>query len=414
MEKIKFNFKIGIPVNMPDGLKLFLFLLVVMFGCTSNKQKVPLESGLAEPEIRYGIPSRYSVNNPNLCKIDFYYYIPAGDTNKAFPVMFLFDPHAKGRKSVERYISVADSLQIMMVGSNQLKNGMDNGAIQSVLSCLVSTTSGKFPVDTSTMVFTGFSGGGRIALENALLYKGVKGVISCGAAHIPTKINSHIPYIFIAGEEDFNYLECRQAILNFPTKQYVFFHSFDGEHEWPPADNMRTAIQTCLHRSASSQIFSYSGEENQVFSEEFKERNIIQESMGSKNLEWWKNYITQLNTDYLHRNRIKAASAGRLLGFISMLAYMHTERALKVKDMQYIQYCLVIYHLVDPDNPDMHFFNSWYNCMIRNNEHAMHELEKSVALGFSDMEKLQNSPIPSLLQNDPGYAQIISMIIQAE
>ena len=201
--------------------------------------------------------------------------------------------------------------------------------------------------------------------------------------------------------------------MQFPVKQNVLFLPFEGKHEWPPKDKLAKAIAACLNHNLPVQTMEYTKEEKDIFREEALQREVITRNFGTKNLEWWQDY-DQLTQKADQGNTQKALSAKRILNYISMVAYMHTDKALKTKNMKYVEYSLTIYRLVDPQNPDLHFLNACYNSLNNHPDKALSDLDTAIQFGFSDKEKLTNTPFLEPLRQDQRYRNMVNEIQKLE
>ncbi len=156
------------------------------------------------------------------------------------PVMVLFDPHGSGLLPVRKYRELADRYQIILVGSNNAKNGLSIPEINGILSSVMKEIT-VYPIDTARIYVSGFSGGSRVAAIAAGTYPCIKGVIGCGAG-LPggaPSVGRKFDYFGIAGTADFNMFEMlrldeemtRAGIRHFIT-------TFPGPHAWPPCEVM--------------------------------------------------------------------------------------------------------------------------------------------------------------------------------
>ena len=176
-------------------------------------------------------------------------YLPSDYTKtQTYPIIFFFDPHAKGYLPVENYKNIAKNYNIILVGSNNSQNGLQWNEIQKIVNALFNDTFQKLSINKKRVYTSGLSGGARIANYLALSYKGIAGVISCSAGF---QLNNHVPkakfnFIGIAGNQDFNFLELlnlNNELNNTDINHNLFI--FNGIHEWPAAETFEEAV-ICL------------------------------------------------------------------------------------------------------------------------------------------------------------------------
>jgi len=178
--------------------------------------------------------------------ISYSIYLPSGySTEKKYPLILAFDPHANGSLPVEKYDSLAERYGYILIGSNNSKNGLPMNETEKIVNSLLSEIGIRYSADSSRIYLMGFSGGARIASLVALYGGGIKGVIGCGAGFPGSSQpgRSLFDYIGFAGNADFNMNE--MLSLDEQLEEANFRHAlviFDGKHEWPPVETMEHAF----------------------------------------------------------------------------------------------------------------------------------------------------------------------------
>ncbi len=174
-------------------------------------------------------------------------YLPKSySSDKKFPVLYSFDPVARGRVPVERFKDAAEKYGWIVVGSNNSRNGPLRPSLAAA-SAVVNDTRARFSIDETRVYAAGFSGGARLAITLAANCGGcIKGVIACGAgfpADIKPSASTPFALYVTAGVEDFNFpeivqLESTLGKLGFPHRVELF----DGAHDWAPAEVAEGAL----------------------------------------------------------------------------------------------------------------------------------------------------------------------------
>ena len=171
-------------------------------------------------------------------------YLPgAYNEDRAWPVIFAFDPGGRGRVPVERYQAAAERYGFIVAGSNNSRNGSaENGkAVVAMTGDVLS----RLRADEHRVYLAGMSGGSRVALGVALgsPKDHVAGVIASSAGYPDGKLRKTLPFpIFAtAGTEDFNHLEMRQLdrALTSPHRLAVF----EGGHLWLSSELAIDAVE---------------------------------------------------------------------------------------------------------------------------------------------------------------------------
>ena len=217
--------------NLASVVTVLAFAGSLVFG----KQQVQIPQGeiiekvtcIANPEQSYAL------------------FLPPGYTpEKKWPILYAFDPLARGAVPVKLFQDAAKEFGFILVGSNNSRNGID---LNAIVEALWSDTHQRFAIDERRVYTTGFSGGARVASAIALSYRGaVAGVIAASGGPrpnfnpLPTK---QFAFFGTAGTEDFNFPEMQQLKRRMDevgvTNRLVVF---EGGHEWPPAEICGEAI----------------------------------------------------------------------------------------------------------------------------------------------------------------------------
>ena len=110
-------------------------------------------------------------------------YLPSTYASKSqWPIIYAFDPVARGNLPVKLFRDAAEKYGYIIVGSNNSQNGMQNAPLQAAISAMLKDTRKRFSIDEKRIYTTGFSGGARVATRVASSCTGcVAGVIACGA-----------------------------------------------------------------------------------------------------------------------------------------------------------------------------------------------------------------------------------------
>ena len=174
-------------------------------------------------------------------------YVPSAYTReKKWPVIFCFDPGARGRVPVERLQAAAEKFGCIVAGSNTSRNGpwADNLA---AMKAMVTDVDSHLSLDGGRIYTAGLSGGARVAAELGFLGLS-KGVIGCSAGFpvMTNGIPQEVPFLFFgtAGTEDFNYSELRKLDGELDdrhaTHRIVFY---PGGHEWASSELLVEAVE---------------------------------------------------------------------------------------------------------------------------------------------------------------------------
>src|SRR5215813_6498536 len=175
------------------------------------------------------------------------YLPPNYTTDRRWPVIYAFDPAARGMRPVERFKDAAEKYGYIIVGSNNSRNFPDR-PLAEIINTLFDDTQTRLSIDQNRVYATGMSGGARVAgMVAKSLGDRSAGVILCGAGFSdpkpPEKPLSY-PVFGVAGVEDFNWIELRQlhrALDSIGSANR--FVTFDGDHMWAPSDFCLMAVE---------------------------------------------------------------------------------------------------------------------------------------------------------------------------
>ncbi len=187
-------------------------------------------------------------------KENFALYLPNSfDASKPSPILFIFEPAARGKIGVKTFIEASEKYGHILVCSNNSRNGPYNRNFD-IANRLFDYAFTQFNIDKNQIFLAGFSGGSRLASAIAVLTDQINGVIACGAGF--SLEPSHRPsfqkfsYAGICGDRDMNYTEMIQAKgylqkLNFTNTLFTY----KGDHKWPPSEQILQAFEWLEIRS---------------------------------------------------------------------------------------------------------------------------------------------------------------------
>ncbi len=384
---------------------LFFFSFAAFISCEQkpkeNKKPEPV------PEAKFQAGKIYAASCDDAQSNSYSVYLPSGyDTAKTFPVIYFFDPHGKGNLPVEKYKSLADEFGIILIGSNDTKNGIAWKNASEAAKQLFADTKQKFKINETKKFTCGFSGGARIAFNLALINKSVSGVISCSAG-FPARaaqIRKDFIYVGIAGKEDMNLTEVYDAAENLKESELRHLITyFDGPHEWCPMETMSAAMKFCLTPAQSK---SENTIDKKIIEREKQQKKIYGEAFVKKDLTWWKKEFQSLE------QRIETTVADekymniRLKNFLSLAAFSYSNSALSSGKLPEADKFLSIYKSVDPKNSEHAYLRAKYFMLINNSAEAEKALSEAAELGFDDVERLESEQLFITLHNSEGYKKI--------
>lgn len=220
-----------------------LFLTVAMLFAACNNSPKQVKDQLGKEISTNKVYDKQSSEAHK--ELEYSFIVPSSYNEKtALPIIYFLDPQANGSKPLNKYAEIAEQQQVILVASNNIRNGMQQTVIKKHFDELMSETYTRFNLDRKQQFIAGFSGGAKLATLYAGDYNELIGVIACGGS-IPFG-EGFVPNFYFAGlvgTQDFNYLELVQTQNTFTQNGFDFTSVvFEGAHEWPPAESFNLAI----------------------------------------------------------------------------------------------------------------------------------------------------------------------------
>jgi predicted esterase len=173
-------------------------------------------------------------------------YIPSHySREKSWPVVYAFDPGARGSMPVELMRDAAERYGYIVAGSNNSQNGPVKASAEAA-QAMFQDTHARLAIDDQRIYFAGLSGGARLAASLAQRCKCAAGVLLNSAGFSPSSPpppDATFAVFAAAGTFDFNYPEVVNLDAKLATLHYSHaFSQFDGPHSWAPASLMDEAL----------------------------------------------------------------------------------------------------------------------------------------------------------------------------
>ncbi len=174
-------------------------------------------------------------------------YLPSTYTTaKQWPIIYIFDPAARGSVPVKMYKDAAEKYGYILAASNNSRN-FQGSEVSRTATALWRDTHTRLALDARRIYMMGFSGGARVATELAMRCEqcAVAGVIAQGAGYpSPPQPNERFSYFSFIADRDFNWPEImelrrKKEEMDAPYRLRVFA----GEHDWAPAQIFPEALE---------------------------------------------------------------------------------------------------------------------------------------------------------------------------
>jgi predicted esterase len=220
-------------------------IIVLAFACLCATAQEPNTSLSASQLLQPGIvmPDVHSITQPEQT---YALYLPSNySAAHSWPIVYAFDPGARGINPVELMRAGAEKYGYIVVGSNNSRNGAWKPEAEAV-TAIWQETHARFAIDDRRITFAGLSGGARVATRAALNCKCAQGLYLNGAGFPPETSptrNDHLDIFVTAGLDDFNYGELVNLDAQMDSLQFThFLRRFDGPHSWAPSEVASEAL----------------------------------------------------------------------------------------------------------------------------------------------------------------------------
>ena len=175
-------------------------------------------------------------------------YLPSNySAEKKWPIVYFFEPAARGALPVKRYADVAEELGYILACTYNSRNGSYDQSFKAA-DALFTDTENRFSIDFNKVILSGFSGGSRLALSIAVVSKTAHGVIGVGAAQpaVPAYMvlnKKDFKYAGLVGSRDMNYQEHKvfRSQMNTMEMDNILIIS-NLTHTWASAEDFRIAL----------------------------------------------------------------------------------------------------------------------------------------------------------------------------
>jgi len=181
-------------------------------------------------------------------------YLPSNySPDRLWPVIFAFDPAARGSVPVERYQAAAERYGYLVLGSNRSRNGPWAVSMRAAQAMIVDAGE-RFRIDERRVYTAGMSGGARVALGVALGSKGIAGVIASSAGFPDSRPRKTVDFAVFgtAGTEDFNLAEMRHMDRALTSPHHLAV--FDGGHAWLSSELAMEAVEWMEVQARGSRV----------------------------------------------------------------------------------------------------------------------------------------------------------------
>ncbi len=369
--------------------------MLVLFSCTTKSKDKNNTNNSTETKVNnVAYPTNYVVRYGK-------------DTVESKKILFVvIDPHADGNLAVSKFQKVIENYNVIVAGLTDVENNQTD--FMQRISADIQGIKHNLNINPEYVFIGGFSGGARMALAYAQANTSIKGLLMCGAGASQNQLPT-LPVAMVIGIKDFNFVEQYYSPYSqVVTNDNILTIVFDGKHEWPPQDDIYSAVSFLLAKNnlinekfdanfylnksneylQKKQMFlafkmletaykisanqdkqeikhklddflqnpdfkNYMANFEQILAEEYDRNQTYLKLLIPKNLDWWKAEISKIDKLSNSNDNLQAASYARTKAFLGIAMYSYCSKEIQNPQSQNIDKYLKIYELLEPDNQDL-------------------------------------------------------------
>jgi hypothetical protein len=149
---------------------------------------------------------------------------------------------------------------------------------------------------------------------------------------------------------------------------------------------------------------------DKIVKEEMGRQENYRNSFVLKDLAWWTSEISKLKKAAKTNNSSETERVlmnKRLLGYLSLVAYMNANSAFESRQYELMEKFLKIYQMADPENSEHQYLFADLYAIKKDNVKALSSLKNAIKLGFNDVPRLEGDTSLAHLKESPEYKQLL-------
>ena len=451
-------------LQLPKYLLLILFLALISCSNTDKtKSKTVVQKTIPNGIITTVISEIDRTQSYQIYLPSYY------SASRKFPIIVVFDPHGDGTLAVSKFKNIAETYGYIIVGSNNIRNGLKtiNPSINALFQDFLARFSvdktriytAGFSGGAKVASSIAFYKGGIAGVISC----------GSGFDQMNQQLDYQFDLVSIVGLQDFSYQQVNKlhiALREFNFSEQLLF--FDGKHTWAPEASLQEAVEWLelmamkrklipiddnkirrIQTSWAQEINTFNNEgkyyssylayarfissfnglysmsdyienfkqiskhpqvkksidmEQKIAMGEVKAQRIFLDAFQSKDQSWWRTELNKLrirDVEPLIDNMRQ-----RLLAYNSMAAYVYVDNYLNARNFDASKRYLDLYKLIDPENPDILYFESCLFAMQNRQDQALVKLKEAITKGFSDNNLLQTDERLNSIRNTIKFKEL--------
>jgi hypothetical protein len=397
-------------VNAKFSVVRYLLPILFVFGfVTATAQDT---TGIRMVKCHTDTTQSYSIYFPNKYREDV-----------SLPVIFLFDPAARGRLAVSLFKAAAEKLGIIVIASNNSRNGPVGLSLQAA-DAMFKDAFKNHHLDQNEIYLGGFSGGARVATAIAQNNPTVAGVIACSAGFNEQIPDSKIPWYFtgVTGSRDFNYIEMlnvHKALDSLRTPNNLIV--FNGQHMWPPQDVIERALVSQYnhyHKIDHQKQYDDVGlPDKRRYQQELSFQSEVMGALQAivynrtesvKALSWWRAKQGALKRTLAFHTKADSDYVARQTSFILATTANEFENCYQAKQLECAEEVLNVAAIFGGTDPMIYYRYARLAALQKDENLAVSCLEQAVKNGLKDKMAIKNDRAFYFLRENMRFKAIVN------
>lgn len=220
--------------------------------------------------------------------------------DKAWPVVFVFDPEGRGRAAAQLFRQGAEEQGYIIVASNNIEKSDSLLNNLQVAGRMMNTIFNFLPIDKNGVYTAGFAEGAEVAGAVTAIFNNVQGVLGAGGVWMNPdflKKENKFSFLGISGTRDPRLYNMEEMARFLKMKGYPSaLYKFDGGHEWPGANMISSVLGNFTLQAMAK---AYRPKDLQIVENLFQFDIAVAESLRRK-MQFYEayQYLVQMESTY--------------------------------------------------------------------------------------------------------------------
>jgi len=166
-----------------------------------------------------------------------------------------------------------------------------------------------------------------------------------------------------------------------------------------------------LNIETSEEYLNAKQNQNNNFSLETGLQQKYSQAFQTQNTKWWQNEINQINKFIkINKNPKQSLVYERVKSYLSLIAFMYSDKTVKMNNFANAEKFLQIYQMVDPTNSEVYYLKATIFNKQGNKQKTFENLNFAIDNGFEDLQRLNEDIEFSSIRQTKEFKQLIEKL----